>query len=71
MKARIAEVYPQGSLKSDSYGRIVSDLHHKRIKALLDGTKGTIVAGGQVDDSRGFELTVVRDVKDGDSLLSE
>ncbi|EIN03578.1 aldehyde dehydrogenase [Punctularia strigosozonata HHB-11173 SS5] len=71
MKARIAECYPEGTLKSDSYGRIISDLHQKRLKSLLNATKGVVVTGGQTDDDRGFELTIVKDVGKGDSLMSE
>jgi aldehyde dehydrogenase (NAD+) len=63
--------FPEGPLKSSSYSRIVSTVHHSRLMSLLARTKGTIALGGRVDDNKGFEPTVVRDVYDGDSLLEE
>ncbi|PPR01941.1 hypothetical protein CVT24_001299 [Panaeolus cyanescens] len=74
LKQRLTEMFPEGALASASISRIVSDAHFARLKALLSSTKGKIVAGGNWDTEpgkRGFEPTVVVDVKDGDSLLSE
>lgn len=52
--------------------RIISDEHFKRIKGLLDNTKGTVVLGGETDASQRFIApTVVRDVSFNDSLMSE
>lgn len=58
-------------MKSPSYGRIVSAKHHARLRGLLENSKGKVVLGGGVNDKLGFEPTIVIDVKDGDSLLSE
>lgn len=63
--------YPEGALKSSSYGRIVTRVHHSRLKGLLERTKGTVAAGGRVDDEKGFEPTIVRDVQENDVLLDE
>lgn len=74
LKQNLEELYPEGVLASKSISRIVSDAHFARLKSLLSATKGKIVAGGNWDTEegkRGFEVTVVVDVKDGDSLLSE
>ncbi|KZP11668.1 aldehyde dehydrogenase [Athelia psychrophila] len=71
LKKHYAAFYPKGALSSDSYGRIVSSLHWSRLKSLLDRTQGEIVLGGGVDDKNGIEPTVVKNVKDGDSLMEE
>ena len=74
MKAHYKSFYPEGPLKSDSYGFIVSEYHFERLKGVLKRTKGKIVAGGKWDEEpgkRGFEPTIVVDVKPGDSLLEE
>lgn len=63
--------FPDGPLKSSSFGRIVTSDHHSRLVSLLWRSKGTISFGGQVDDEKGFEPTVVRDVKGDDSLMEE
>ncbi len=55
-----------------SFTHIVSHQHAQRIKNLIDETKGTIVLGGETDvENKYISLTVVRDVQEGDSLLSE
>lgn len=66
--------YPQGALVSNCYSRIVSDAHFARLKGLLGRTQGKIVLGGKWEEGegkRGFEPTVVVDVKEGDALLEE
>ncbi|EJF59174.1 aldehyde dehydrogenase [Dichomitus squalens] len=72
LKEAYASFYPEGPEKSDSLSRIVSSAHAARIKKLIDETKGTIVVGGQADvEKRYIAPTVVRDVKEGDSLLGD
>ena len=64
--------YPDGPRNSDSYCRIVSEAHTKRIKNLIDQTKGTIVFGGDADIAeRYIAPTVVRDVRLDDPLMGE
>ncbi|KAM5544775.1 hypothetical protein V8D89_001673, partial [Ganoderma adspersum] len=64
--------YPDGAAESDSFSRIVTAAHAARIKRMLDGTQGTVVCGGETDvEKRYIAPTIVRDVKEGDSLLSD
>lgn len=70
-KAAYKSFYPEGALKSESFSRIVSDAHFKRVKGLLDRTKGEIVLGGKTNENRGIEPTIVNNVVDGDSLMEE
>jgi aldehyde dehydrogenase (NAD+) len=73
-KEHYGAFFPQGALASTSYSRIVSETHFARLKSVLGSTSGKIVMGGHWDSEsgkRGFEPTVVIDVKAGDSLLEE
>jgi aldehyde dehydrogenase (NAD+) len=63
--------FPEGALQSSSYGRIVTLNHRSRLVSLLERSQGTISFGGKVDGEKGFEPTVVRDVKGDDSLMEE
>lgn len=71
LKEHHHEFFPEGSLNSKSYSRIVSDSHFTRLKSVLAQTKGEVVLGGKTDDKRGFELTVVKNVEGDDPLLEE
>lgn len=58
--------------KSDSYSRIISEAHTKRIKRYIDETKGKVVLGGQSNvENRYIAPTIVRDVPVNDSLMEE
>ncbi|EJD01021.1 NAD-aldehyde dehydrogenase [Fomitiporia mediterranea MF3/22] len=64
--------YPDGALKSNSFARIVTNAHFKRIKGLLDETKGEIVIGGQTVESEKFIApTIVKNVSPEDALMSQ
>ncbi|OSC99243.1 NAD-aldehyde dehydrogenase [Trametes coccinea BRFM310] len=64
--------FPEGPKRSSSYGRIVSEAQVLRIKRLVDGTRGTIVFGGDVDVSERYVApTLVKDVGLDDVLMSE
>ncbi|KAG8216922.1 NAD-aldehyde dehydrogenase [Butyriboletus roseoflavus] len=66
------EFYPSGAVESPDFSRIVNKSHFNRINGLLEKTSGTIVFGGQTDESRLFIApTVVKGVKGDDSLMSE
>ncbi|KAI9569887.1 NAD-dependent aldehyde dehydrogenase [Boletus coccyginus] len=66
------EFYPNGAVESPDLSHIINKMHFNRIKGLLDRTSGTIVFGGQTDESRLFIApTVVKGVKGDDSLMSE
>lgn len=59
-------------MKSDSYARIATDAHFKRIKGMLDATKGEIVIGGETDESQRFIApTIVKNVRPDDSLMGQ
>lgn len=64
--------YPEGPEKSDSLSRIISEKHTACIKAMIDGTKGVIVAGGEADISKRYVAsTIVKNVRGDDSLMAE
>lgn len=64
--------YPEGPAKSASFSRIISEKHTARIKQMIDGTKGTIVVGGDTDVSQRYiATTIVKDVRGDDSLMAE
>ena len=66
------EFYPNGAVGSPDLSHIINQSHFNRIKGLLDKTAGTIVFGGQTDESKLFIApTVVKGVKGDDSLMSE
>ncbi|PFH47735.1 hypothetical protein AMATHDRAFT_67022 [Amanita thiersii Skay4041] len=71
VKDAYAEFYPQGALNSDSFGRVVTETHFKRLLGLLEKTQGQIVFGGKNDGKKRIEPTIIRDVKPGDALLDE
>jgi len=43
------QFWPEGSLKSSSFGRIVSNMHSNRLSSLLERTNSEIVYGGERD----------------------
>ena len=49
LKATITQFFGVDPKLSKDYARIVNDMHTKRVASLLEGHKGTIVCGGQVD----------------------
>ncbi|KAG9048893.1 hypothetical protein FS837_011802 [Tulasnella sp. UAMH 9824] len=64
--------YPEGPAKSDSVSRIVTPAAFDRLKGILEKTQGTVFRGGLAEadrESRFFPPTIVKDVKQGDSLL--
>lgn len=72
LKTAYDSFYPETAQTSDSYARIVTPQAFKRIKGLLDNTKGTVVIGGETDEETKFiGPSVVKDVKSDDSLMSE
>lgn len=71
LKEHCASFFPEGSLNSESFGRIVNGQHYARLMDMLRRTKGTIVLGGKSDGKLAVEPTVIKDVREGDSLLEE
>lgn len=59
-------------MKSPDTGGIINDRHFYRVLNMLQNTKGEIVIGGNADvKRRKLEITVVKDVQPGDSLLDD
>ncbi|KAG2030518.1 NAD-dependent aldehyde dehydrogenase [Suillus americanus] len=66
------EFYPSGATTTPDLSRIISLMHFHCLMNLLDNTSGTIAFGGQTDESQKFIApTVVKGIKDGDSLMSD
>ena len=61
--------YPEGALKSESFGSIVSKLHYDRLLDLQKRTRAKAVIGGKTDGRNRIEPTVYVDVEDDDSLM--
>ncbi|KAF9948644.1 aldehyde dehydrogenase 3, member A2 [Mortierella alpina] len=69
-KASIQEFYGASVQASSSYGRIVNKNHFQRLKALLDQTKGKVVAGGDCEEDDLFmSPTLVLGVERDDKLM--
>lgn len=68
----VRSLYGDEALAGGSYARIIDGEAFARQKALLRGTRGTVVFGGVLDEaSRGLSPTVLRDVPAEDPLLQE
>ncbi|KAG2156901.1 Aldehyde/histidinol dehydrogenase [Suillus bovinus] len=66
------EFYPSGATNTQDISHIISSAHFHRLKNLLDNTSGTIIFGGQTDESRKFIApTVVKGIQGEDSLMSD
>ncbi|KAF8623849.1 hypothetical protein AX15_006169 [Amanita polypyramis BW_CC] len=64
--------YPDNQLKDDQFSKLITPQAYKRVKGLLDATKGTIVIGGETNEEKKYIApTIIKDVVEGDSLLSE
>ncbi|KAK6584158.1 hypothetical protein PZA11_003888 [Diplocarpon coronariae] len=67
LKIAFKEFYPNGQKSSPDYARIVNNRHFRRIKKMVDDSRGKILIGGEMDEAENFiEMTVVQvdDVKD-------
>ncbi|KAG6872490.1 hypothetical protein C0995_009352 [Termitomyces sp. Mi166 len=74
LKAAYESFYPESAQpsKPDTFSRIITPQAWKRIKGLLDNTKGTVVFGSETDEATKFIApTAVKDVEADDSLMSE
>jgi aldehyde dehydrogenase (NAD+) len=68
----LKDFYPEGAESSDSFSRIISTSHFKRVKGLLDRSEGQIVYGGSTNEETKFiEPTLLTGVKGNDSLMGE
>ncbi|KAI0956945.1 hypothetical protein AcW1_005500 [Taiwanofungus camphoratus] len=72
LKNAYKEMHPTEPRETGMVSRMVNETHAKRVKRLIDETKGTIVFGGEVDvEAKYVAPTLVKDVKGDDSLMSE
>ncbi|KAI9699770.1 MAG: hypothetical protein M1836_002805 [Candelina mexicana] len=61
LEATMKEFYPQGAKASPDYGRIVNERQFRRLKGMLDNSRGKILLGGSMDEKELFlEPTVVQ-----------
>ena len=68
----IRNFYGTNPRNNPDYGRIVSDQHFARVTALLDGSKATVVVGGDRDASaRYIAPTLLRDVATDAAVMTE
>ncbi|GJE85335.1 NAD-aldehyde dehydrogenase [Phanerochaete sordida] len=64
--------YPEDPAKSESFSRIVTQAHTTRIKRIIDGTRGKVVVGGEVDvEERYVAPTIIRDVPLDDTTMED
>ncbi|KAJ6531647.1 NAD-aldehyde dehydrogenase [Mycena vulgaris] len=69
LKTAYAGFYPEGN---QGITKIVNQQSFKRVNGLLQATKGTVVCGGETDESQKFIApTIIKDVQVDDSLMSE
>lgn len=72
LKKVYSEFFPLDPLHKDSpWGRIVNEANFKRVKNLIEETRGDIILGGKSDDNLRVALTVVAGVKLDDPLMEE
>lgn len=72
MKKVFKEYFPAGVKASPDYGRIVNNRQFKRLKKMLDDSKGKILIGGTMDEADLFlEPTVVQVFDTKDSMLAD
>jgi beta-apo-4'-carotenal oxygenase len=70
LKIALNEFYPNGQKSSPDYARIVNNQHFNRIKKMFDKTRGTILIGGEMDESENFiDITVVQVPDEKDSMI--
>lgn len=72
MKIAMKEFFPYGAEASPDYGRIINNKQWARLKQLLDGSNGTVLIGGDMDESEKFIAPTLIQVNDyHDSLVME
>ncbi|KAK0524899.1 hypothetical protein OC835_004428 [Tilletia horrida] len=70
LRKAFKEFYPKGAQTSDSYSRIISDNHWKRLNDLTKNSKAKLAIGGGADaSSRFIEPSVFTDVTADDALM--
>lgn len=71
-KTALKEYYPNGTRTTDDFGRIVNSRQWKRLKNMVDESKGKILMGGEMDDGDNYiEPTMIQVDSLQDSLIVE
>lgn len=72
LKKTYASFFPVDPLHKDSpWSRIVNEANFKRVKNLIEETRGEVILGGKSDNNLRIALTVVAGVKLDDPLMEE
>lgn len=72
LNAAYRQTFPDGAKASPDLARIVNERHFLRIKKMVDGTRGKIVMGGEMDQSDLFiEPTAVVVNSTDDTMVAE
>jgi aldehyde dehydrogenase (NAD+) len=72
LKETYKSFYPESAKAPEVYARIVTSQAFKRVKSLLDNTKGEVVFRGETDaETKSIAPTVIKNVSVDDSPMSE
>lgn len=72
LKTAMNEFYPDGARASPDYGRIVNERQWRRLKNMIDESKGKILMGGTMVEAEKFMEPTVIQVDDlNDSLIKD
>ena len=72
LKRSMKEFFPEGPRNSPDFGRIVNERQWKRVKSLIDESRGKILIGGLMDEKdRYIEPTVIQVDDIDDCLIRE
>jgi len=70
LQVAMKEFYPEGAKASPDYGRIINNRQWKRLKDMIDNSKGKILIGGTMHEAEKFlEPTVIQVDDITDSLI--
>ncbi|SLM41424.1 fatty aldehyde dehydrogenase [Lasallia pustulata] len=72
LRKAMQEFYPDGAKASPDYGRIINERQWRRLKNMIDESKGKILMGGTMDEADKFMEPTVIQVDDlNDSLIKD
>lgn len=73
LKKVYGSFFPTDPLAEDSkWGKIINEGSFKRVKRLIENTRGEVILGGKAnDEQRRIALTIVAGVKLDDPLMQE
>ena len=71
-KAALKDFFPNGIRASPDFGRIINNRQWKRLKSLMEESKGKVLIGGSMDEAENFiELTLLQVDDFHDPLIME